>query len=68
MVLMSYSYDTARKIRDSQDEFCAKAGTGDWAAIGGQAFPEELQWEALVDVLRGRVKVCLHVSATLCLH
>jgi hypothetical protein len=27
---------------------------GDWNGLG--EFPEEFQWEALVDVLRGRVK------------
>jgi len=34
-----------------------------WRKEGGQGereeeFPEDLQWESLVDVLRGRVKVC----------
>ncbi|KAF8958055.1 hypothetical protein BDZ97DRAFT_1950338 [Flammula alnicola] len=38
-----HAYDEARKIRDAQNAFCAK-------------FPEDLQWESLVDVLRGRVK------------
>ena len=33
-----------------------KALAGQWDGLG--AFPESLQWEALVDVLRGRVKVC----------
>ncbi|KAJ7863398.1 hypothetical protein B0H13DRAFT_2070462 [Mycena leptocephala] len=37
--------DEARKIRDTQDVFCAHAEAG------------LLQWESLVDVLRGRVKV-----------
>ncbi|KAG5220251.1 Carbohydrate esterase family protein [Salix suchowensis] len=48
------NYETARKIKVSQDEFCAKAQAGLWNEIGD--FPEDLQWEALVDVLRGRVK------------
>ncbi|KAI0342088.1 composite domain of metallo-dependent hydrolase [Trametopsis cervina] len=54
------AYDTARKIKNSQDEYCAKAVAGDWRAIEGKDFPESLQWEALVDVLRGRVKVQTH--------
>ncbi|KAI0690099.1 hypothetical protein BC835DRAFT_1281669 [Cytidiella melzeri] len=54
------AYDTARKIKDSQDEYCDKAIAGDWRAIAGKEFPENLQWEALVDVLRGRVKVQTH--------
>ena len=53
------AYDKARQIRDAQDAFCARAVAGEWAALeaGGAEFPEELQWESLVDVLRGRVKV-----------
>ena len=49
------SYDAARKIKDQQDTYCSKALSGDWEDLG--KFPEDLQWEALVDVLRGRVKV-----------
>jgi hypothetical protein len=48
-------YDTARKIKDNQDAYCSKALKGKWKGLGD--FPEDLQWEALVDVLRGRVKV-----------
>ncbi len=49
------AYEKARQIKQAQDDFCAKASQGEWAGLG--EFPEELQWEALVDVLRGRVKV-----------
>ena len=49
------SYETARKIKQKQDEYCDRALSGDWASLG--TFPDDLQWEALVDVLRGRVKV-----------
>lgn len=38
-----------------QDDYCAKALEGNWKDLG--EFPYDLQWEALVDVLRGRVKV-----------
>ncbi|KAH9474485.1 hypothetical protein JR316_0012944 [Psilocybe cubensis] len=51
-------YNTARKIKEKQDEFCAKALDGQWKDLGN--FPEDLQWEALVDVLRGRVKIHNH--------
>ncbi|KAF7364300.1 Composite domain of metallo-dependent hydrolase [Mycena sanguinolenta] len=47
-------YNEARKLRDAQDAFCAAP----WD--GRSAFPEDLQWEALVDVLRGRVKLSVH--------
>jgi len=48
-------YDKARNIKQTQDDFCAKASSGQWENLG--QFPEDLQWEALVDVLRGKVKV-----------
>ncbi|PBK65801.1 carbohydrate esterase family 9 protein [Armillaria solidipes] len=51
-------YEKARQIKEKQDDYCAKALTGNWQGLG--TFPEELQWEALVDVLRGRVKVQNH--------
>ncbi|KAG6891465.1 hypothetical protein C0992_006196 [Termitomyces sp. T32_za158] len=51
-------YEKARKIKDSQDRYCAKALSNQWRDLG--EFPEDLQWEALVDVLRGRVKVHNH--------
>ncbi|KAH7908517.1 hypothetical protein BJ138DRAFT_1068672 [Hygrophoropsis aurantiaca] len=58
------AYDTARKIRDAQDAFCAKVEAGEWdddyAAEGAEAYPEDLQWEALVDVLRGKVRLAVH--------
>ena len=56
-----HAYDKGRKIRDAQDSFCAKVVAGVWATleIEGVESPEELQWECLVDVLRGRVKVGL---------
>lgn len=57
------SYDHARQIKQKQDAFCSRALAGLWAGLGD--FPEDLQWEALVDVLRGRVRVCaLVMSAT----
>ncbi|KAF8447198.1 hypothetical protein L210DRAFT_3525216 [Boletus edulis BED1] len=54
------AYDTARKIRDQQDDFCATAEAGAWRELKDSTFPESLQWEALVDVLRGRVKLSVH--------
>jgi len=51
----SISYDSARRIKEKQDEYCLRALRGQWKNLG--EFPEDLKWEALVDVLRGRVKV-----------
>ena len=53
-----HRYDEARKIKESQDSYCEKALNGKWEGLGD--FPEELKWEQLVEVLRGRVKVQTH--------
>jgi hypothetical protein len=52
-----HRYDTARQLKEQQDAYCTRALEGEWEGLG--EFPDNLQWEALVDVLRGRVKVCL---------
>ncbi|KAH9083405.1 carbohydrate esterase family 9 protein [Lactarius deliciosus] len=52
------AYDRARQIKKEQDAYCEQAFSGRWSDLG--EFPEDLQWEALVDVLRGRVKVQTH--------
>ena len=50
-------YDTARTLKNAQDGFCEKVLSGDWRSLGNQKFPENLQWQPLVDILRGRIKV-----------
>ncbi|KAJ7589790.1 hypothetical protein C8J56DRAFT_1139426 [Mycena floridula] len=55
---MRQAYDKARQIKTSQDNFCTKARAGAWNNIG--KFPEDFQWEPLVDTLRGKVKVQTH--------
>jgi uncharacterized cupin superfamily protein len=57
------AYNEARKVKDAQDAYCQKAERGLWESLEG-GFPDSLQWEMLVDVLRGRVKV--RKSAGLC--
>lgn len=57
------AYEKASQIKASQDAYCAKAEAGLWSTIDGN-FPESSQYEALVDVLRGRVKVSQHVYET----
>lgn len=49
------SYEHARQIKNKQDDYCSKVFADEWEGLG--EFPEELQWEALVDILRGKVKV-----------
>ncbi|CAE6344950.1 unnamed protein product, partial [Rhizoctonia solani] len=53
------AYNSAREVKQKQDDFCYRAGSGavDWSK---ESFPDDLQFEALVDVLRGRVKVNIH--------
>ena len=59
------AFAVARGFRDAQDAFCSRAEAGLWDDIEGQgqtqaqrqAYPEDYRWEALVEVLRGRVKV-----------
>ncbi|GLB33967.1 putative amidohydrolase [Lyophyllum shimeji] len=50
------AYNEARKVKHAQEAFCAKAEAGLWDTAGN-IFPGDLKWEALVDVLRGRVKI-----------
>lgn len=50
------AYTEAMKIKISQDEYCDKAEAGLWDSLV-TPFPEDLRWEMLVDVLRGKVKV-----------
>ncbi|KAJ7273060.1 hypothetical protein C8J57DRAFT_1316535 [Mycena rebaudengoi] len=56
--LMRQGYEHARTIKNAQDQYCSKALAGQWTGLG--EFPSELAWEALVDVLRGKVKVHTH--------
>ena len=50
-------YNKAREIKTAQDQYCNAVLNGDWTTLNRSPFPEDLQWEALVDVLRGKVKV-----------
>ena len=51
-------YDKARQIKERQDAYCERVLEGKWEGLGN--FPDSIQYEALVDVLRGRVKVHVH--------
>ncbi|KAF8889894.1 hypothetical protein BD779DRAFT_1610936 [Infundibulicybe gibba] len=62
------AYANAARVRDAQDEFCARIHShSSWwrrwfhkKVQVDEKFPEDYQWEALVDVLRGRVKLSIH--------
>ncbi len=60
------AYNEARKVRDAQDAFCSKVDARAWDVLEAEGpieFPDDLQWESLIDVLRGRVKVCPNLLA-----
>lgn len=48
-------YNSAKALKESQDAYCAKITDGQFEDLG--EFPEDLAWEPLSEVLRGRVKV-----------
>lgn len=48
-------YNSAKTFKQSQDAYCAKVADGQVEGLG--EFPEDLAWEPLSEVLRGRVKV-----------
>lgn len=50
------AYEQARQITVAQDEYCRHAEAGLWDVVQ-HSFSESLQWETLIDVLRGHVKV-----------
>ncbi|KAG6911114.1 hypothetical protein DXG01_003854 [Tephrocybe rancida] len=52
------AYKKAFDLKKKQDDYCSLALAGKWKGLGD--FPQDLQWEALVDVVRGRVKVNAH--------
>ncbi|THH28656.1 hypothetical protein EUX98_g5538 [Antrodiella citrinella] len=57
------AYNKAREIKHEQDQYCARVLNGEPDVLNSP-YPEDLQWEALVDVLRGRVKVQIHCYET----
>ncbi|KAI0004939.1 hypothetical protein BJV74DRAFT_805840 [Russula compacta] len=57
------AYRRASQVKAAQDAYCAEADAGRWNSIV-DSFPEGFQYEALVDVLRGRVKVSQEVYET----
>ncbi|KZT52270.1 hypothetical protein CALCODRAFT_487269 [Calocera cornea HHB12733] len=54
------AYAAAVAMRNAQDAYCSSALSGRWLDIADQTFPYNLALEALVDTLRGKVKVHVH--------
>jgi imidazolonepropionase-like amidohydrolase len=59
---MRQGYEKARQIKNAQDEYCSAALDGRWEGL--DKFPEDLQWESMVDILRGKVKIHNHCYET----
>ncbi|KAG6333388.1 hypothetical protein ID866_5706 [Astraeus odoratus] len=53
------TYNKGRLLKEKQDEYCAKLLNGG-SVEGLGSFPDDMQWESLVDTLRGKVKVHVH--------
>lgn len=51
------AYDSARRVKGEQDRWCEAATTG---RVVTHEYPRSLEWQTLVDVLRGDVKVNVH--------
>jgi hypothetical protein len=54
------AYNRACDVLVEQNKYCASAKAGHWDEIRGKEYPENYELEALVDVLRGKVKVHVH--------
>ncbi|KAF5344401.1 hypothetical protein D9756_011347 [Leucocoprinus leucothites] len=54
------AYHTANDIKNAQDAFCDAVEAEEWDAVDGKTLPEDYQWESLVDVLRGKVRLSIH--------
>ncbi|KAI0062927.1 composite domain of metallo-dependent hydrolase [Artomyces pyxidatus] len=52
------AYNTAKKVKTAQDDYCLRAEAGNWDNLG--SFREDFQWQPLIDILRGKVKVQTH--------
>ncbi|CAG9948218.1 unnamed protein product [Clonostachys rosea f. rosea IK726] len=54
------AYDNARRVKQSQDMWCEMATTKAGRVRLATEYPRSLEWQTLVDVLRGDVRVNIH--------
>lgn len=55
------AYENARRVKAAQDRWCEAATTGMAAGeVLTEEYPRSLEWQTLVDVLRGDVRVNVH--------
>ncbi|KAI1658384.1 hypothetical protein F4813DRAFT_395741 [Daldinia decipiens] len=58
------AYDHARQLKQEQDRWCEAASTAKGLASITHEYPRSLEWQTLVDVLRGDVRVNVHSYET----
>ncbi|KAI0889271.1 composite domain of metallo-dependent hydrolase [Annulohypoxylon maeteangense] len=54
------AYDTASRLKHEQDRWCEAASTAHGLASLKHEYPRSLEWQTLVDVLRGDLRVNVH--------
>ncbi|KAI4863459.1 composite domain of metallo-dependent hydrolase [Hypoxylon rubiginosum] len=54
------AYDEAARLKRRQDRWCEAASTAQGLTSITQEYPRSLEWQTLVDVLRGDVRVNVH--------
>ena len=54
------AYDNARRLKREQDQWCEVASAATGRASISEEYPRSLEWQTLVDVLRGDVRVNVH--------
>ncbi|KAI0111757.1 hypothetical protein F4814DRAFT_423498 [Daldinia grandis] len=54
------AYDNARRVKQEQDRWCEAVATAKGLASMALEYPRSLEWQTLVDVLRGDVRVNVH--------
>ncbi|OTA99804.1 hypothetical protein M426DRAFT_268823 [Hypoxylon sp. CI-4A] len=54
------AYDNARRLKQDQDRWCEATSTAKGLKSITQEYPRSLEWQTLVDVLRGDVRVNVH--------
>ncbi|KAL1881093.1 hypothetical protein Plec18167_003635 [Paecilomyces lecythidis] len=55
-----FAYDKARQLMRKQDRWCEKARSESGRLTLTTEYPTSLQWQTLVDVLRGDIRVNVH--------
>lgn len=55
-----FAYDQARQLKRKQDQWCEKATNSEGRQMITTEYPRSLEWQTLVDVLRGDMRVNIH--------